>query len=118
MARGRYLEAEQPSKEAPMPIAQLTVVPLGTATTSLSDTVAKVHAAIRATGVKYQLTPMSTILEGEIGAIMEAVMAAHEAAFAAGTGRVSTTLTLDDRRDNPTTMEHKVEVVEKKLARA
>lgn len=98
-----------------MPIAQLTVVPLGTPGTSLSDTVAKVEKAIAATGIKHQLTSMSTILEGEIGEIMAAVMAAHEAGFTAGTGRVSTTLTLDDRRDNPTTMEHKVEVVQEKM---
>mgnify|MGYP006309115467 CR=1 FL=1 len=98
-----------------MPIAQLTVTPLGTPGTSLSDTVAQVQKAIVATGIKHQLTPMATILEGEIGDIMAAVMAAHEAAFTAGTGRVSTVLTLDDRRDNPTTMEHKVEAVKKKM---
>jgi uncharacterized protein (TIGR00106 family) len=98
-----------------MPIAQLTVVPLGTATTSLSDYVAPIEKAIEATGIKYLLTPMSTILEGSIGEIMAAVMAAHEAAFAAGAGRVSTSLVLDDRRDKPTSMEHKVEVVRGKM---
>ena len=98
-----------------MPIAQLTVVPLGTRTTSLSDHVAAVEKAIEGTGIKHLLTPMATVLEGDIGAIMAAVMAAHEAAFAAGAGRVSTTLTLDDRRDKPTSMEHKVEVVKEKM---
>jgi len=98
-----------------MPIAQLTVVPLGTATTSLSDTVTAIQRAIVKTGIKHMLTPMSTILEGTIGEIMAAVMAAHEAAFAAGAGRVSTSLTLDDRRDKPTTMGHKVQVVLEKM---
>jgi uncharacterized protein (TIGR00106 family) len=98
-----------------MPIAQLTVVPLGGATSSLSDTVAQVVRAIEKSGVKYQLTPMSTILEGPLPAIIKAVRAAHEAAFAAGAGRVSTTLTIDDRRDRPTSMEHKVKVVRAKM---
>ncbi|MDP8223671.1 MAG: MTH1187 family thiamine-binding protein [Candidatus Lernaella stagnicola] len=99
-----------------MPIAQLTVVPLGTTSTSLSATVAKVQQAICDTGIKYQLTPMCTILEGDLGDVMAAVMAAHEAAFQAGHARVSTTLVLDDRRDKETSMEQKVEAVEEKLA--
>ncbi len=98
-----------------MPIAQLTVTPLGTATTSLAGTIAKVQEAIRATGIKHQLTPMSTILEGDIGEVMAVVMAAHEAAFQAGHGRVVTSLTIDDRRDKPMTMEGKVEAVLEKL---
>jgi len=108
-------EGNVTAKELSMPIAQVTVVPLGKPGTSLSDAVARIAKAIADTGIKHQLTPMSTILEGDIGQIMAAVMAAHEAGFAAGTGRVSTTFTLDDRRDKPTSMEHKVQAVREKL---
>lgn len=100
-----------------MPIAQLTVVPLGTKTTSLSSTVAAIQKTIVKSGIKHKLTPMSTILEGTLPEIFKAVQAAHEAGFAAGTGRVSTSLTIDDRRDKPTSMEHKVEAVKRKLRR-
>lgn len=98
-----------------MPIAQLTVVPLGTGDSSLSGAVAAVVAAIRATGIKHRLTPMATVLEGSLEEIFTAVRAAHEAGFAAGSGRVSTSLTIDDRRDKPTSMEHKVAAVETKM---
>ncbi|NLH47863.1 MAG: MTH1187 family thiamine-binding protein [Myxococcales bacterium] len=98
-----------------MPIAQLTVVPLGTGDTSLSGAVAAVVAAIRDTGIRYRLTPMATVLEGSIEEILAAVRAAHEAGFAAGSGRVSTSLTIDDRRDKATSMAHKVAAVEAKM---
>jgi uncharacterized protein (TIGR00106 family) len=101
-----------------MPIAQLTVVPLGTCTTSLSDAVAAVQTAIARTAVKVQLNPMATILEGSLKDIFAAVEAAHEAGFAAGSGRVSTTLTIDDRRDKATSAAHKVNVVRRKLKAA
>lgn len=98
-----------------MPLAQLTVVPLDSGQTSLSATVAAVQKALRATGIKHQLTPMSTILEGTLDEIFAAIRAMHEAGFSHGSMRVSTTITLDDRRDKPTSMEYKVESVRKKL---
>lgn len=98
-----------------MPIAQLTVVPLGTAGTSLSGVVASVEEAIAATGIKHLLTPMATVLEGSLDEIFRAVRVAHEAGFTAGSGRVSTSLTIDDRRDKPTSMEHKIEAVRAKM---
>jgi len=100
-----------------MAIAQLTVVPLGSGATSLSDAVAGVLKAIAATGIQYELTPMSTILEGSLAEIYRAVQAAHEAAFAGGVARVSTSLTIDDRRDRPIDARHKVEVVKQKMGR-
>ena len=99
-----------------MPLAQVTVVPLDSAQTSLSATVAEVQKALRATGIKHQLTPMSTILEGSLDEIFTAIRAMHEAGFARGGMRVSTTITIDDRRDKPTSMEYKVESVKKKLS--
>lgn len=61
------------------------------------------------------LTPMGTILEGELDTILEAIRAAHEAPFKAGAMRVGTTIRIDDRRDKDLTMEHKVKSVEEKL---
>jgi len=98
-----------------MPIAFITVVPLGTGSTSLSDAVAGVQRALRATGIKHELTPMGTVLEGGLDQIFEAIRAMHEAGFDAGSGRVSTSITIDDRRDKPTSAAHKVDVVKKKV---
>jgi len=97
-------------------IAEVTVVPLGTASTSLSTYVAEVEKALKKfPKVKSMLTPMSTILEGELDEILEALKAMHEVPFRMGALRVSTTQRIDDRRDKPITMKGKLAAVKKKL---
>jgi len=97
-------------------VAEVTVVPLGTASTSLSAYVAEVEKVLNNfPRLKSMLTPMSTILEGEMDDVLEAVKAMHEAPFRLGALRVSTTLRIDDRRDKPLTMEGKLAAVKKKL---
>lgn len=99
-----------------MAIVQLTIVPLGTGTTSVSDYVAAVHRVLEQEGgrVKYELTAMSTIIEGELDDLFAIVRRMHEVPFENGAMRVSTTLTIDDRRDKVGTMEQKVRSVEAK----
>ena len=49
-----------------MAIAEVTIVPLGTATTSLSRYVADCHKVLMAAGdLKYELNPMGTVIEGD-----------------------------------------------------
>jgi uncharacterized protein (TIGR00106 family) len=96
-------------------IAEVTVVPLGTASASLSAYVAEVEKVLREfPGLKSMLTPMSTILEGELADVLEAVRAMHETPFQKGALRVSTTLRIDDRRDREITMEGKLAAVQGK----
>jgi uncharacterized protein (TIGR00106 family) len=97
-------------------IAEVTVVPLGTASTSLSPYVAEAEKALKKfPKVKSILTPMSTILEGEMDEILAAVKTMHEALFQEGALRVSTTLHIDDRRDKEITMSGKMAAVKKML---
>lgn len=97
-------------------IAEVTVVPLGTATASLSAFVAAAEKVLQKfPALKSMLTPMSTILEGELDEVLAAVRAMHEAPFAQGAMRVSTTLRIDDRRDKPITMAGKLAAVKSKL---
>ena len=97
-------------------IAEVTVVPLGTASTSLSAYVAEVEKVLKKfPRLKSMLTPMSTILEGEMDDVLEAVKAMHEVPFRMGALRVSTTLRIDDRRDKPITMAGKLAAVKSKL---
>jgi uncharacterized protein (TIGR00106 family) len=98
-----------------MAILQFSVVPLGTATTSLSEYVAGVHRVIRDSGVKHHLTPMGTVLEGPLDELLAVVRRCHEAPFAAGAQRVSTTVSIDDRRDRRASAEAKVQSVLDKL---
>lgn len=96
-------------------IAEVTVVPLGTASTSLSAYVAEVDKVLKNfPRLTSMLTPMSTILEGELADVLEAVKAMHEVPFRMGALRVSTTLRIDDRRDKAATMAGKLAAVRKK----
>jgi uncharacterized protein (TIGR00106 family) len=97
-------------------IAEVTVVPLGTTSTSLSSYVAEVEKVLKKfPSLKSLLTPMSTILEGEMDEVLAAIKAMHEAPFGMGALRVSTTLRIDDRRDKGITMAGKLAAVKSKL---
>lgn len=100
-----------------MAIAEVTVIPVGTGSTSLSSYVAQMQRVLdKQQGISIQLTPMSTIIEGEIGAVFQAIQALHESPFKEGAGRVSTAVKIDDRRDHPTSAQYKLDSVRSKLA--
>ena len=95
-------------------IAQVTVVPLGTASTSLDRYVAACHDCLkRARDVSYQLTAMGTIIQGTLPRVLELVTEMHQVPFTLGAARVLTTLSIDDRRDKSATIEGKVAAVRK-----
>ena len=99
-----------------MVIVEVSVVPVGTKTPSVSRYVARAVKALRQErGVKYQLTAMGTILEGELNQVLEAVKKMHESLFDAEVKRVITSVKIDDRRDKELTMDYKVASVTRKL---
>ena len=79
------------------------------------NNVADVERLLETFTLKRLLTPMGTILEGELDEVLRAVRAVHEAPFARGALRVSTSLRIDERRDKTLSMEGKVRAVEEKL---
>lgn len=97
-------------------IADIRVLPFGTETASVSHYVAScVNILKRAPDVKYQVTPMATMLEGPLERILELLQEMHEVPFTLGVKRVITSISIDDRRDKQITMESKVKAVEDKL---
>jgi uncharacterized protein (TIGR00106 family) len=100
-----------------MAIAQVTIVPIGTDSTGLSGYVAAMYRVLEHAepSIRFELTAMSTIIEGELEHIFRVVRQLHETPFEQGALRVSTTLTIDDRRDKQGTMKQKLESVEKRL---
>ncbi len=97
-------------------VAQVTVVPLGTGSPSLSTYVADVEKVLEDfPDLKHMLCPMSTVIEGPLNRVIEAVLRMHEAPFNSGAKRVSTKLSIDDRRDKAITMEGKVKAVTDKI---
>ncbi|MCB2228061.1 MAG: MTH1187 family thiamine-binding protein [Desulfarculaceae bacterium] len=98
-----------------MAVVQLTVVPLGTGSTSLSSYVAQVHKVLEASGVKNRLTPMGTVLEGPLDEVLAVIRQVHEVPFEAGAQRVMTLINIDDRRDKQGSMDQKLNSVAEKL---
>jgi len=96
-------------------VAEVVIVPYGTQTPSLSRYVADVEKVLKSYGLKTLLTPMGTILEGDLDTVLEAVKAAHQVPFEAGALRVGTTIRIDERRDKDLDMDAKVRSVEEKL---
>ena len=99
-----------------MAMVEVTIVPIGTESPSVSAYVAACHKVLREeTEIHYQLTPMSTIIEGELTTIMQIILKMHEVPFLEGAKRVSTVIKIDDRRDKKLTMAGKIAAVESKL---
>lgn len=99
-----------------MAVCSISVVPIGTGSTSVSSYVAECQKILSdMEGVKYELTPMATMLEGDFAVIMEAVRRLHHVPFERGAKRVLTTVIVDERLDAPLTMKGKIESVGRKL---
>ena len=98
-----------------MVIAEISVVPLGTGSPSLSRYVAECVEVLQETGIRYTLTPMGTILEGTLEEVLEVVRLLHRVPFNKGVERVSTRVVIDERRDKDASAESKVASVEKRL---
>ena len=99
-----------------MAIIDISVVPVGTGTPSVSPFVAgAVRILQNEPGIKYELTAMNTIIEGDLDQLLTLVKKMHDSAFNSGIQRVVTTLRIDERRDKPLTITGKVDAVKKQL---
>jgi uncharacterized protein (TIGR00106 family) len=99
-----------------MAIVDVTVIPVGTKTASVSTYVADIQRVLKKYEekgeIRFQLTPMNTIIEGELPLLFEVIQAMHEVPFEKGLVRVCTNIRIDDRRDKERKMEEKVERVQ------
>lgn len=66
-----------------MAIADVTIIPIGTETPSVSAYVADVQRILegfqKEGKINYQLTPMNTLIEGELAVLFEVIQRIHEA---------------------------------------
>jgi len=99
-----------------MAIAEVSIIPLGTKTPSVSQYVARsVKVLEHEKGIKCETTAMGTIMEGDLGRILAVVKKMHEGTFGEGVARVLTTIKIDDRRDKAQDMKAKLDSLKKKL---
>ncbi|NWF91331.1 MAG: MTH1187 family thiamine-binding protein [Syntrophaceae bacterium] len=98
-----------------MAILEVSIVPIGTAGTSLSSYVADCIRILKKEKVKYELTSMGTNIEGDVRDLIRIVLKMHDAPFKKGAPRVLTTIRIDDRRDKKGTLAGKKKAVLDKL---
>jgi len=98
-------------------IVEISFVPIGVGT-SLSSYIAKVIKNIEKSGLKYQLTPMGTIVEGEWNEISNLIDYSHNLIFEMGIERIITNIKIDYRLDKKSSMQDKIDSVKKKMVEA
>ncbi|RIP34234.1 thiamine-binding protein [Staphylococcus gallinarum] len=102
-----------------MAIVDVVVIPVGTEGPSVSKYIAEIQSKLKeykaAGKIDYQLTPMNTLIEGDLKDLLEVVQAIHELPFDKGLDRVCTNIRIDDRRDKSRKMGDKVTAVQKHL---
>jgi uncharacterized protein (TIGR00106 family) len=101
-----------------MALLKISIVPVGTGATSVSQYIARAVAVLEGEkDIRYELTAMGTIIEGDLDRILTLARRMHEAVFDGETRRAVTVIEIDDRRDKAATISGKVESVRKKLGR-
>ncbi|MFA6808573.1 MAG: MTH1187 family thiamine-binding protein [Eubacteriales bacterium] len=98
-----------------MAIVAVNMVPLGMGSSVSKYVAAAEKVIVNRPGIKRELGPMFTSLEGDLDEIMQAIREMQEAVFETGVDRVITTIKIDDRRDKKSTMEGKLDSVKAKI---
>ena len=99
-----------------MALVEVSIIPIGTGSPSLSRYIARAVEVLQGEkDIKYELTAMGTVIEGDLARLMALVGKMHEAVFDAGVMRVLTTVNIDDRRDKTSSLSGKVESLKREL---
>lgn len=99
-----------------MPIMEIAIIPIGTPTTSISHYVVDAVKVLEDRGLKYNVDPMATVVEGELEELLDAAREMHEEVFSEGVDRVLMNIRIDDRRDvDNHSMERKVKSLKEKV---
>ena len=94
-------------------LAEFSVVPIGSGE-SVSEYVAECIKIVRKSGVRYALTPMATVMEGDLVEVMEVILQCHQRVLEMS-DRVITSITIDDRKGVMDAMTQKIRSVEERL---
>jgi uncharacterized protein (TIGR00106 family) len=98
-----------------MAVLEISIVPIGTKSTSVSSYVAECVKILKEENLRYELTAMGTNIEGGLKDLIRVALKMHQEPFKKGALRVVTTLRIDDRRDKKGTLSGKKKAVQKKL---
>jgi len=86
--------------EDPIVVAQITVTPIGTKQPDITPYIRECIKIAHLSEMKFQETPLGTVVRGPMEEVMKVVQKMHEAPFNQGAKRVRTTVTIDDFRED------------------
>lgn len=98
-----------------MAIMEISVIPIGTESPSVSPFVAECVKIVEQQGLQYEVTSMGTEIEGEVEELLSVAAQMHSAPFSKGVHRVVTTIKIDERRDKALHMTGKRQAVLRRL---
>ena len=99
-----------------MALVEVSIIPLGTGTPSVSQYIAQAVQVLEGEeNIKYELTSMGTIIEGDLEHLLTLVGKMHQTVFDAEVTRVVTIVKIDDRRDKTSSMSSKTESLKREL---
>jgi len=100
-----------------MAIMEISIIPIGTKTASVSRYIADaVKILQKEKNIKFNLTSMGTIVEADsIKKLLKIARKMHNEILKNEIERVVTSIKIDDRKDKKISMEGKIKSVEKKL---
>ncbi|ODV75190.1 Ecm15p CYBJADRAFT_165946 [Cyberlindnera jadinii NRRL Y-1542] len=96
-------------------LADLCLVPIGTATPSVSDEVAKIELVIKNSGLKHTLHSAGTTIEGEWDDVMNLIGQLHQTLHDQGILRIQSDIRVGTRTDKAQTAKDKVDIVNLKM---
>jgi uncharacterized protein (TIGR00106 family) len=95
-----------------MPLLEISIIPVGTDSTSFSSEVINAVRKLKEKELHYDVTPTSTIIEGELEQLWQVAKEIHQEAISSGPNRVITNISIDHRKDKKTDMNHQIDTVE------
>jgi len=100
-----------------MPIMEISIIPLGTQTPSISKYIACCLGILKKEkGITFEFTSMGTIVEASsLRKLFGIAEKMHKKVLSCGIMRVTTTIKIDERLDKRQTMKDKIKSVKQKL---
>ena len=99
-----------------MIMAEFAIFPIGKGA-SLSKYVARAVKLVKESGLEYRLTPMGTVIEGELDEVFAVIKKCHRA-LEKDCDRISLAIKIDSRKGKKSRLEQKLQSVERRLKKS
>lgn len=94
-----------------MAFMEISINPVGTGNPSISSFIAAACQLVEEQGLQYQVTPTSTVVEGDIDRLFSLARRMHDIPLSAGAERVVTNIIFDQRTDKEESFAQAVQAV-------